>query len=437
MKNKFIFLTKTSLLKKIKNKTFIIVNIFLSLILISLVNIDRIVSFFGGDFSNEKNIMIVDNTGQTYDILTNYIKNTESILKTNLNYKMSKVNNENLLKKEIKSEEDIGIIINKSDENVIDAKLVTYGYINSNLYQLLQSSINSSKQFLAINELNISSDDLQKISQTVNIERVYMDKDKNKNDEDTNTIMGIIVPIIILPFFLLTILVIQMIGAEINEEKSTRSMEIIISNVSVKTHFFSKILSSNLFILIQTLLLFMYAFVGFLIRSGNKFINNINFISDVLPELKKLSIMDKVLPAVPFVLLLMIITILGYSILAGLLASMTTNMEDFQQIQTPIMIILLVGFYLSLMSSMFEGSIFIRILSYIPFISAILSPSLLLTGVIGYKDIILSILIMVVIIYILLKYGIKIYKEGILNYSNSNIWKKMFKSIKKQGGKNV
>ena len=119
-----------------------------------------------------------------------------------------------------------------------------------------------------------------------------------------------------------------------------------------------------------------------------------------------------------------------YSILAGILASVTTNMEDFQQTQTPIMIISLAGFYLALMSSMFDGSIFIRILSYIPFISAILSPCLFISGVVGIKDILLSILIMVLVLYLLVKYGLKVYKEGILNYSSSNLWKKIFKAIK-------
>ena len=32
--------------------------------------------------------------------------------------------------------------------------------------------------------------------------------------------------------------------------------------------------------------------------------------------------------------------------------------------------------------------------------------------------------------YILIKYGLRIYKVGILNYSETNLWKKMFKAIK-------
>ena len=118
--------------------------------------------------------------------------------------------------------------------------------------------------------------------------------------------------------------------------------------------------------------------------------------------------------------------------MAGVLASMTTNTEDFQQLQTPIFVVSLVGFYLAIMNSMFDGALFIRILSYVPFISAILSPSLLVTGVIGFKDILLSILLMVVVIYLLIKYGMRIYKVGILNYSSKGLWKKMFKAAKSE-----
>ena len=49
---------------------------------------------------------------------------------------------------------------------------------------------------------------------------------------------------------------------------------------------------------------------------------------------------------------------------------------------------------------------------------------------IGIKDVILSILIMILVIYLLIKYGLKIYKEGILNYSSTNLWKKMLKALK-------
>ncbi len=432
VKNKFWFLTKMSLEKKIKSKTFIIVNILLFIVLAALMNIDKIVLFFGGNFDKQNNIMIVDNTNKTYEIFKNTMEKEETIIDTGLKYKITKIDDEKKARKKVKKDEDIVIVINEDDDNIIKTTMITYGYINSNLYQLINSSITAAKQNLAMEEVGISPDDLNKISKSVEIKREYVEKNKSEEEEKNEFVMGVVTPIVILPFFMLITLVVQMVGAEINEEKSTRSMEIIISNVSTKVHFFSKILASNLFIVMQCLLLGVYSLIGMLLRGGKSLesIQNIDAISQVTSGMDINGILNSVISDIPMVIILMIITLFGYSLLAGILASMTTNMEDFQQLQTPIFVVSLVGFYLAIMNSMFDGALFIRILSYVPFISAILSPSLLVTGVIGFKDILLSILLMVVVIYLLIKYGLKIYKEGILNYSSTKLWKKMLEALK-------
>lgn len=432
VKNKFWFLTKMSLEKKIKSKTFIIVNILLFIVLAALMNIDKIVLFFGGNFDKQNNIMIVDNTNKTYEIFKNTMEKEETIIDTGLKYKITKIDDEKKARKKVKKDEDIVIVINEDDDNIIKTTMITYGYINSNLYQLINSSITIAKQNLAMEEVGISPDDLNKISKSVEIKREYVEKNKSEEEEKNEFVMGVVTPIVILPFFMLITLVVQMVGAEINEEKSTRSMEIIISNVSTKVHFFSKILASNLFIVMQCLLLGVYSLIGMLLRGGKSLesIQNIDAISQVTSGIDINGILNSVISDIPMVIILMIITLFGYSLLAGILASMTTNMEDFQQLQTPIFVVSLVGFYLAIMNSMFDGALFIRILSYVPFISAILSPSLLVTGVIGFKDILLSILLMIVVIYLLIKYGLKIYKEGILNYSSNKLWKKMLKALK-------
>jgi len=432
MTNKFWFLTKNSLQKKMKNKTFIIVNILLLIVLVALINIDRVVMLFGGNFDKQNNIMVLDNTNKTYEIFKKTIDSEETIIDTGLKYKVKKVSDEKKAKKEIKKDEDILLIINNDENDIINVTMITYGYINSNLYQLINSSITASKQNLAMEEIGISAEELAKISKSVEIKREYIEANKSKEEEQNEFIMGIVTPIVIFPFFMLITLVVQMVGAEINEEKSTRSMEIIISNVPAKVHFFSKILAANLFVIIQCALLGLYSIIGMLLRGGKSLdsIQNVDVISNVTSGMDITGMLNNLVGYIPLVLILMAVTLLGYSLLAGILASMTTNMEDFQQLQTPIFVVSLVGFYLAIMNTMFDGAIFIRVLSYVPFISAILSPSLLVTGVIGFKDIILSILLMVVVIYLLLKYGLKIYKEGILNYSSNKLWKKMLKALK-------
>jgi len=37
---------------------------------------------------------------------------------------------------------------------------------------------------------------------------------------------------------------------------------------------------------------------------------------------------------------------------------------------------------------------------------------------------------MIVTVWLLIKYGLRIYKVGILNYSSKDLWKKMFKALK-------
>ena len=61
-----------------------------------------------------------------------------------------------------------------------------------------------------------------------------------------------------------------------------------------------------------------------------------------------------------FIILLFIVNILAYAIIAGVLASMTTNIEDYQQLQSPIMIIMMMGYFIAIMASTFDGSIFIE-----------------------------------------------------------------------------
>ena len=242
-------------------------------------------------------------------------------------------------------------------------------------------------------------------------------------------LLSTIFPILILPFFTLTIFLIQMIGAEINDEKATRSMEIIISNVSPKTPLFSKVIASNLFVLLEAFLLVIYALIGFAIRNTYNKTSPLD-ITSAINSLLSSDIINNLTYIIPLALILMILTFIAYAILAGILASMTTNTEDFQQMQMPIVIISLVGYYLAMMANVFEGSIFIKILSFIPFISAILAPSLLILGQIGILEVIIAIILLIISIWALLKYGMRIYKVGILNYSSKNLWKKMFKALK-------
>ncbi len=437
MENKFRFLTKHSLFKKIKNKWFVIANIIVLIIVIGLVNVDSIVKFFGGDFNDELKINVIDNTNYYNDIKTGlegvspYLSNSKLTIK--------KVEDLKKQKQKLKDTDDILLVINK-DENVFNVSFITDSYVDMVKYSAIVSSLNSVKEKIALQNSNIDKDELAKISKPIKVKRSYVNKDKNEMEENSRSILNILSMIIVLPCFMLIVFLVQMIGAEINEEKSTKAMEIIIGNVSAKTHFFSKILASNLFVLIQGGLLVFYVLIGLLIR---KFISppsslitqslssdfDLNMIFDTLTNS---GIINKLGYIIPLIIILLILSFLAYSLLAGILSSVTTNMENYQQLQTPLMVVSVIGYYLIFLSTAFPGSLFIKIISCVPLISITLAPSLLLSGEISVITIIIGISLVALLDYLLIKYGLKIYKVGILNYSESNLWKKMFKAVKEK-----
>lgn len=427
--NKLGFLTKYSLGKKIKSKWFVVVNIIILLVISVLINMDSIIKLFGGDFNNNEEILVIDNIGVLETFKDIYTINNE-YLKSETKYSIEeyKEGYDSAIE-EIKDTDKILIVIDKDETNYITSKLITNSSMDTITYTIISNTLDSVKREEVLKSYNITKEMYEKIESKVEVERIILDSE-NKDD---NMLTNLVVTIITMPFFFLTVYLVQMIGAEINEEKSTKSMEIIISNVSAKTHFISKIISSNVFVLIQGALLIIYCIIGIIIRyfvSGS-IINSLPVeLTTLGSTLSSSGIMDNIKIALPLMLLLLIITLFAYSIVSGVLASVTTNMEDYQQIQTPMVLILLAGFYLSLLASIFKGSIFIKVASYLPFISSLLAPTMYALGEFSLFDMLISILLMVVTILLLMKYGFRIYKVGILNYSDNNLWKKIFKSMK-------
>ena len=427
MSNKFWYLTKQSLRKKIKSKWFIGVNIMLALVIIALININSIITFFGGDFNEKTKILVVDKTDISFEVFKQSMKEiTKEEEEEKVVVKASN-KTEKQLKKDLKDNQ-VAIVFENDEENFVTAKVISKEKIDSSTYQYISQGLNSTKTSVALVKTNTDPALLAKISSPMTTERIVLN-DKKSVDENMEMVMGSLFPTLILPFFMLIIFLVQMIGGEICEEKTTKSMEIIISNVSPKVHLLSKVIASNLFIIIQGLLLVLYSAVGILISTKGHLSIDPN-VDSLLTATVESGFLDKIITLLPAILIMMLLSFLAYSLIAGILAAMTTNMEDFNQIQTPIMLVLLAGYYLAIMAGMFDGSILIRILSYVPFISCLVSPSLYIIGQISMIDVIISIIVLIVTILVMIKYGLKVYKIGILNYSNEKIWSRFAKALK-------
>ena len=431
MKNKFKFLIKHSLMKKIGTKWFKIANVIIAILLIGIFNIDKIITFFGGDFDDLTTIYVVDKL-DVYDDLVNEFDKTAQMLDVK-NYKLEKAKqNEEELSKVIEEDKgEIVLVIDNQNNNYLNGKIISYNEVGTITKELINISLNNIKTKIVVEENNLSEEEIMALTSPVEIQVNTLNPETVDGENKEFIAVGVMM-IFILPCFLLITLLVQMIGAEVNDEKATRSMEIIISNVSPKVHFVAKILAAILFVVIQGCLILGYALVAFLLRSimgGTSSLNN-GEIGIIIQTINDLGISKLLLKGLPIIIILFIFSFLSYAIISGVLASMTTSTEDFQQLQMPLMIILVLGYYLAMMATTFEGSVFIKAISFLPMLSFLISPTLFILGQVSLLELGLATVISGIFTFIIFKYGLRIYKVGILNYSSEKLWHKLFKSLK-------
>lgn len=437
MSRKFWFLTNESFKKKARSKWFVIVNIILLIAIVAVFNIDRIITMFGGDFDDTKEIVVIDQTGSAYPIFKSQLDSLDTLLDVSFDINASLTQDDiDSVKTRVQESDEVLIVLESDSSTDLKASVMSSSYIDTTYYQYLYQALNNTKMALSFQNSSMTEEEYARLTSSVSIDRVILGDDATSEEEMMNMIMGTVFPTVILPFFILVVFLIQMIGSEINEEKQNRCMEIIISNVSPKVHFFSKILAGNAFVFLQAFLLILYAGIGLFIRnlSGGLSLGGElgTYATGILTTLTESGLLSQFAYIIPLTILLMLLSFVAYSLVAGILASMTVSMEDFQQIQTPIMFICMIGYYLSIMSGVFHGSVFIRVLSYVPFLSSLLSPALLITGQIGLIDVFISVGILILFNYFLIRYGLRIYKIGILNYSTDKMWSKIFKAAREK-----
>ena len=194
MMQKFMFLVNYGLKKKLKSKAFIISNIVLIVLLVAIINIDSIINYFGGDFNENVNIYVIDNTNESFDTFkTNYESINLNIFEGNSKDDNEKTNivlisdkTIDILKEEIKDKSDVIVELKNDDDNYLSASVISDGYIDMLTYQGIVQSINNTKYSLALKNSNIDVNELNKISKAPVIERIILDEGKNTEEENQN-----------------------------------------------------------------------------------------------------------------------------------------------------------------------------------------------------------------------------------------------------------
>ncbi|MDF0594351.1 MULTISPECIES: ABC transporter permease [Bacteria] len=414
---KFKFLVKYGLKKRVGRKAFLIANIVIALLMIIIVNIPAIISFFGGDDDLVENINIhVVNETQETNLVSDLSQLFNQPFEGYEFYVLSDlaVNQFDVEAFWVNSEVDITFHFTGDIESP-DVKIYSkYPEMNPALMGQIELQI-----------INYQIGDYTGPS----FETIYAPDYEDPNQE---MFISSITSLLVLPMFILITMATQFVGVDIIEEKSTKAIETVIASVPAKIHFLSKITASILFVIIQGLLIFTYGAIASLIGGVAAASPGLNLPTGGESLLAYLAEMMPNWPIIIlFSLMFMLLGTLFYLVLAALFASMAVTQEDYQQFQSPLMLILVGGFYIGIFAPMAGGMGFLKVMAFIPIFTPIVAPIAFASGVLSIWESIIALLGLAVFLVLSLYMVAPVYKVAILSYDQTKFFSRIKGYFKK------
>lgn len=227
------------------------------------------------------------------------------------------------------------------------------------------------------------------------------------NDSKTSTT---VLYILLISMYIAILTYGQAVATSIAAEKSNRVMEIVMTKVKPTTIMFGKIFGVGFASLTQ----FCLVIFGFLLM-GKYFSKENSGISTYISLLEKISLEQ--------ILYFLVFFILGYFVYASLFAiigAMVNKTEDLNGAATPISIVMVVCYVMSMRTLTAPDTVLAKIISFVPFSSPTGMFIRVSTSDIPVYEVALSIGILVATIILLAAWAAKVYPKNIMNYSSSS-----------------
>ncbi|PZD79537.1 ABC transporter permease [Mesonia sp. K7] len=229
----------------------------------------------------------------------------------------------------------------------------------------------------------------------------------------------------------------NMIMRSVIEEKTNRIVEIIISSVKPVDLMLGKIIGTSLAGVTQFVL---WTIIGsfLLVVVSSVFgveINQVNHTATAIENNEFAYILQSVmnLPILLLCVMFIIYFVLGYFLYSAIYAAIGAAVDsetDTQQFMFPIIMPLMLAVYVGFFSVINNPHGMISVVfSHIPLTSPIVMLMRIPFGV-AWWEILISVLILMISVFMMVRIGAKIYKVGILKYGKKPTFKEMFKWLK-------
>jgi len=268
------------------------------------------------------------------------------------------------------------------------------------------SKLNELQDQLNRSAANLSQEQEKRLEQTVNFTEKIDESKENKKMIQTFAAAG-------LGLFLYMILITyaSVTAQEVASEKGTKIMEVVFSSIRASHYFYARMLA---------LLLVILTHIGIYVVGG---LAAILLFKD-LPILAQSGILNHIGEAFSLnTLLFVLVSLFMYVVLAAFLGSMVSRPEDSGKALSPLMILIMGGFFGVTALGAAGDNLILKIGSYIPFISTFFMPFRTINGYAGGVEAWISLAITIAFAVTATVFIGRMYASLVLQTDDLGIWK--------------
>ncbi|MGZ1577564.1 ABC transporter permease [Staphylococcus argenteus] len=409
--NKFWATFSLTYINKIKAKSFIIFMIIIAVLMIGLSNIDKIINMF--DDGPDK-IGVAAPNEQIYNAFKQQGKAFQS------DAKYTKVSKDDAEKQVKNHKLDKAYVINLNKDNTLQVTIISEKRVSKEDTQKVTALLTTIQTNFVATELNINKQDLQKLQAQSKVNNKIVSKDEVDKVSEGQKIFNYALAygIIFLMFFIILNYASQ-IAMEIASEKTSRVIEMIITSISPVQHIFAKILGVIAVAVTQIILIVLMAVICIYAFDLKDLLKGFNV------EMNQLSWQIIIVGIISS-----IVGIMAFVLLAAILGSLTSRIEDLNQSLMPMTLIGMIAFYIALFTINDPDGKLAIITSYIPFFAPFQLVVRAQTSALQINEVIISSLISIAMVVVLLWMAIKTYKDSVLTFERGLF--KTFRRVFKQ-----
>jgi ABC-2 type transport system permease protein len=406
--NKFWIVLWHTYTTKLKAKSFIITTIIMSLFVFAIANIHHIIEFFTKN--EQTTVAVIDTTGALYEPLKAQLeKNGQDDLQLK-----PFAGSEAQAKANVRDGEwDALLVISADNQQLPKATYYANTVTDSDTPNVLMQALQQLKTSLATAKIGLKQEQIAQLYEPVPFQKVALEKNA-KTEEELNEARALVY-VLLFAMYMFVMMYGGMISTEVATEKSSRVMEILVSSVSPIKQLFGKIFGVALLSLTQFVIFLIIGLIS-LKSSGQELWKFLGF--DHLP-----------VTTFVYAIVFFLLGYLLYATLFAVLGSLISRVEDVQQMNAPVMILVVAAFMIAMFGLNSPESFFITATSFVPFFTPMIM--FLRVGLlpVPFWEVALSLVLLIATIGLLAFFGAKVYRGGVLMYGKSASLKDIKKAV--------